>query len=468
MFVGSLVTTRKNLLAFFVLSSAFMGWFAFTQDAPIRAPTSAAQVWWEGAATLFAVSVPGAVAGNLIIASLERSVARAQLEATRRAEALATLTKTQQQLSHTQKLELIGQLSGGIAHDMNNILTSVIGEASLLDDSVAEGRESILQAADHAAQLTRQLMLLGRRGDLQPRAIDLREWTARAARAVRRLLPSDIQFEASLPERTVPVMADPMQILQIMLNLASNARDAMSGGGKLVFRLESDDEAAKIRVSDDGSGITEEIQSRIFEPFFTTKAPGAGTGLGLSNVKQIISDLGGELHLTSSPGEGTSVMMALPLTSEPIAKGPVHEGTWRQRHETVLVVDDDVRVRAVVCTTLQRAGYQVLEANGPGAAEQLVAHHSGQIDVLITDVVMGEGGAATVIPWFIDLYAGSRILVISGYNEDETLRRRIAQGEIPFLSKPFTPDALLAAMEKLQEGPVASSVEALKRMSGSR
>jgi two-component system, cell cycle sensor histidine kinase and response regulator CckA len=366
-----------------------------------------------------------------------------------REKTLEALELTRSQLTHAQKMELIGQMAGGIAHDMNNALTAIMGEASLLDDGVAESRARIEDAAAHAAKLTHQLMVFSRRDTSQPRPIDLSATIREQLKALRRLLTSEIALEAELPEEVVPIVADPTQLLQVLMNLTGNAKDAMEAGGTLTIALRHDaaEKRAVVEVRDTGVGIPGAILTNIFEPFYTTKPAGRGTGLGLANVRQLVTAMGGSVEVASTLGVGTTFVLALPTTDQAI-QVPAREISGMPRATgTVLVVDDDVRVRATLYVTLERFGYRVLEAATPDATRALLAGSREKIDLLLTDVVMAGGGGAKVIEIVEEKFPGIRVLVMSGYNDDETLRRGIARGAVPFIAKPFTADALARAIQ---------------------
>jgi CheY-like chemotaxis protein len=365
------------------------------------------------------------------------------------------LEATRSQLTQAQKMDLIGQMAGGIAHDMNNALTAIMGGASLLGEGAGEMREQIQEAAAHAAKLTHQLMVFSRRDTSRPRPIDLTATVAEQLKAVRRLLSSELSLKSELPSGPLPVIADPTHVLQVLLNLASNARDAMDIGGTLTITLVHDEarREAVLSVTDTGAGMTDDVLAQIFEPFFTTKPAGKGTGLGLANVQQLVLAMGGAVEVGSQLGRGTTFRVRIPTTDAPI-EAPAPELLRRTaRSGTILVVDDDVRVRATVYMALERLGYKMLEASSPETADALLARADDKLDLVLTDVVLPGGGGAKVIEVVKARFPDVRVLVMSGYNDDETLRRGIARGAFPFIEKPFTADALGRAVENaLHEG----------------
>jgi signal transduction histidine kinase/CheY-like chemotaxis protein len=455
LFIGSLVLDFYQL-ALVVVVGLLGGSAALHLAAGPSSPGMRA-LWINAVGTMLSVVLPASIAGRMIVTALSRALKErgelvaSLLEQSRvRERTLEQLEMTRSQLTHAQKMELIGQMAGGIAHDMNNALTAILGEASMLGPRAPDARERIEDAASHAAKLTHQLMVFGRRETSQPRPIDLSATVRDQLKALRRLLTSEITLESSISADPVPVVADPNQLLQVLLNLTGNARDAMEGSGTLTIVVSHDaaGKRAAVEVRDTGAGIPESVFARIFEPFFTTKPPGKGTGLGLANVKQLVTAMGGTVEVSSTPGQGTTFTISLPTTDEPISR-PTKELKHRARASgTVLVVDDDVRVRATIFTALERRGYHVLEAATPEGTRALLASSSEKIDLLLTDVVMPGGGGAEVIRAVRAKFPDIAVLVMSGYNDDESLRLGIERGTFPFIAKPFTADALAHAVEE--------------------
>jgi signal transduction histidine kinase/ActR/RegA family two-component response regulator len=375
------------------------------------------------------------------------------------------------QLAQSQKMEAIGQLAGGVAHDFNNLLTVIMSYGALLLDDMDSGDarradvEEIAAAARRASGLTRQLLAFSRRQVLQPRPTNTNNVIREVENMLRRLIGEDIKLESALETDLAIVNIDPGQLEQILLNLAVNARDAMPEGGTLRIATRNADLTANgenrqlpapagkyvsLSVSDSGTGMPLAIQKRVFEPFFTTKPAGKGTGLGLSTVHGIVKQVGGDIQLHSQPGAGTTFEIFLPRIDVDEKKiTPRRNATVRLRgSETILLAEDDHALRALSERVLQSAGYTVLSARSGAHALEIAHEQRGRIDVAISDVVMpGISG-----PDFVaELRRGRpevRVLFVSGYTDDEIMKRGVLAGEMAFLQKPFAPDQLL---EKVRE-----------------
>ncbi|HSU39366.1 MAG TPA: ATP-binding protein, partial [Polyangiaceae bacterium] len=462
LFIGSLVLETRTLalLSLFAVAATVAAIDLSGQSfvPPYRA------AWLNGLTSLLSVVLPASIAGRMLVNALAAALAertalvRDLLEESRiRESTTRALEATRTQLTHAQKMELVGQMAGGIAHDMNNALTAIMGGASLLDDDAREMRELIQEAAAHAGKLTHQLMVFSRRDTSQPRPIDLTATIAQQLKAIRRLISSEITLSSELPNEPVVVLADPTHVLQVLLNLTSNAKDAMTTGGTLGITLQHDQERgeAVLAVRDTGPGIAPALLPQVFEPFFTTKPAGKGTGLGLANVKQLIEAMGGSVAVESELGHGATFRLRIPTTNEPVRRPLPENRRTSERSGTILVVDDDVRVRATVYVALERMGFNVLEASSPETVEALLARSNLKLDLLCTDVVFAGGGGARVIELVRGKFPEARVLVMSGYNDDETLRRGIARGAFPFIAKPFSAETLgLAIDEALAGNPV--------------
>jgi PAS domain S-box-containing protein len=375
------------------------------------------------------------------------------------------LSHTQDQLIHAQKMEAVGRLAGGIAHDFNNLLTVIMGRADLVltrlrgKDRLRRNLELILSAADNAASLTRQLLAFSRRQVLLPGVIDLNTVVINVRTMLQWLIGEDIRVIIHPARGLGRIKADPGQLEQVVMNLAVNARDAMRHGGQLIIEtseVELDEAFARehlgvqagryvrLKVQDTGCGMGPETLAHIFEPFFTTKEPGRGTGLGLSTVYGIITQSGGNISVTSSPGEGTTFTIDLPRIEDRLA--PTPSGSPQTRlppgTETVLLVEDEATVRSVAREVFQMAGYTVLEAATGEEALERVGRHSGVIHLLVTDVVMpGMNGRELADRLAVD-HPALEVLYLSGYTDDAIARHGVLRAGVELLHKPFTPDTL--------------------------
>jgi PAS domain S-box-containing protein len=362
-----------------------------------------------------------------------------------------------EELRQSQKLEAIGKLAGGVAHDFNNILLAILGYATFLTEEVQEERhrqdaQEIVGAAQRAADLTRQLLAFGRRQHLRPQVLDLRRIVADIVPMLRRLIEADIELETIMPEDCAAVLADPNQFEQVVLNLVVNARQAMPDGGKLTLAIvdRNDTGAVELRVSDTGVGIDEETMQRIFEPFFTTKEPGEGTGLGLSTVYGVVQQSGGTVTVDSRVGQGTTFCVTLPAVAAPTTNvrriedvTAVPNGT-----ERVLLVEDDDAVRRVIEQILRQRGYVVTTAAAPMEALALCDVPDAAFDLLITDVVMPQMKGTELAAQLAERLPGLPVLLVSGYSNDMT----VAGEDACFLQKPFTAWQLGQKVRELLDG----------------
>jgi len=375
----------------------------------------------------------------------------------------------EEQLHAAQRLEAMGRIAGGVAHDMNNLLTVELGNvdlARLATDpaSAAHSIDDIEAAATRAAALSRQLLSFSRRRVLQVQPVDMRDVVQNMAPLFGRLLTSDIQLEVLEPAHPLVVRGDSGQLEQVVMNLVVNARDAMADtGGRLAVELEAVEleggavgppgPYAVVAVSDTGIGMPPEVQARIFEPFFTTKGPEAGTGLGLSVVHGIVDQHDGQLRVYSEPGYGTTMRVYLPLAEEDaIAPGAVVVAPApKGGHERILVADDDQQVRHVLHTLLGEAGYQVEEARDGAEAIDIV-RSGAAIDLLISDVVMPRMGGMALIDALAQEGLELPTLVISGYAASGVARQLAANDRRRVLSKPFRRTELLGVVRALLDG----------------
>ncbi len=383
------------------------------------------------------------------------------------------------QLRQAQKMEAVGQLAGGVAHDFNNALTVIGGHCELMllredfPESLRQDAEVIAAAADRAAGLTRQLLAFSRRQMLRPVVLDLNELVERLAPMLRRLLGEDIAVVTSHGTGNTHVQADAAQLEQVVLNLAVNARDAMPEGGMLSIgvvggrdvRTEVENlgfEVAPGRyvqliVRDTGTGIPKELQPRIFEPFFTTKEAGRGTGLGLATVYGTVKQSGGYITLESEAGRGAAFTVALP-EADPVATpqgDSRHSARGREAKgtETVLLAEDEDSLRALGTRILTDGGYAVLAARDAREAIEQEERHAGPIHLLVTDVVMPGVSGRMLIEQIRARRPGIRVLYMSGHTDDEIVRRGVLDADVPFLGKPFSPWMLLQAVRRVLDAP---------------
>ena len=377
------------------------------------------------------------------------------------------------QLLQSQKMEAVGRLAGGVAHDFNNILAVILSyaEAALMtlgeEHEAAKDIVEVSAAAQRAAALTRQLLAFSRRQVLQPRVLAVNELLSGLETLLRRTISEDIELCTILDPRVGSIKADPGQVEQVFLNLVVNARDAMPSGGKLTIETKSvelDDVHAPqigvargryvlLAVSDTGCGMPADVVAHIFEPFFTTKEVGKGTGLGLSTVFGIVQQAGGGVSVYSEPGRGTTFKVYLPRVDAAIAEAPAAPRAPIQRgSETIVVVEDDEQVRRVVGRVLVGHGYRVLEAENARAAMDLLRTHDGHVQLLVTDLVMPDMDGLTMATRVLERSPGMRVLFMSGYTEHAALRGNALGPGDRFIQKPFTAQEMLFAVRDLLDG----------------
>lgn len=381
----------------------------------------------------------------------------------------------EQQFRHSQKMEAVGRLAGGVAHDFNNLLTIITGYGQMLQRNLEPGSsmrayaEEVLKSGERAASLTRQLLAFSRRQDFSPRGLDLNTLVRNTENMLHRLIGEDIELATVLATGLGLVRGDPGQIEQVIFNLAVNARDAMPNGGNLTLEtgnVELDETDAHghipikpgsyvmLAVTDTGCGMDPPTQAHIFEPFFTTKEPGKGTGLGLATVYGIVKQHGGNIWVDSEPGQGTAFKIYLPRVEMDAAKVEERRAGARELRgsETILVVEDDQAVRSLVVRLLRSMGYWVLEASRVDEALMVCVRHKGPVHLLLTDVVMPQMSGRDLLGHIRPLRPDIRVLFTSGYTE-EALHRRPLEQDAAFLQKPFTEEALARKVrDVLDEG----------------
>ncbi len=396
--------------------------------------------------------------------SLTGLILAAVLEERRRAE--AQREELREQLARAQRMESVGRLAGGVAHDLNNMLAPILALTDLMlrdapaGTSQAEDLADVKRAAERARDLTRQLLAFGRKQVLALREVDLRELLAELERLLRRTIREDVRIDLRLPPRLGLVRADPGHLEQVIMNLAVNAQQAMPQGGQLTIEAADATLAAgqargvpagdwvALSVSDTGAGMAAEVLERVFEPFYTTKREGEGTGLGLAIVHGVVSQHGGHVVAESQPGRGATFRIYLPqvpagrpaLTPAPAAALPPRPGA------TVLVAEDEDVVRHAVVRLLERMGCRVLEARDAAACRRLAAEAGGAIDLLVTDVVMPDMNGRRLHQLLEEVQPGLKVLFMSGYAGDVLSQRGVLEDGLEYLQKPFTLEALEAAV----------------------
>ena len=387
-------------------------------------------------------------------------------------EDISERKEMEEQLRQSQKMEAIGQLAGGIAHDFNNLLIVINGYTDLSlgrlkdDDPIYKHLSEVRTAGERAASLTRQLLAFSRKQMLQLKLTDLNSVLADMEKMLCRLIGENINLTTVLGKDLKPVLADRVQMEQVILNLAVNARDAMPDGGQLIIETASvnlDEEYAhhhlsvkpgpyvRLAVTDTGEGIPSEIQQRIFDPFFTTKKAGKGTGLGLSTVYGIVKQMSGSISVDSSVGMGTIFTINLPAAQSGVSKQDGSTAPFRvpRGTGTILLAEDDEVVRHLIRVTLELAGYKVLEAADGATALAMCEQYSESIDLLLTDIVMPGMGGHELGHKFANLRPGVGILYMSGYTDDAALKHEIVTEGLEFIQKPFSPAALIAKIKSI-------------------
>lgn len=389
---------------------------------------------------------------------------------TQRRRAEAERGKLQAQLIQSQKMESIGRLAGGVAHDFNNLLTVINGYTSLTlgslppDDRLRGQLLKVLEAGERAAGLTHQLLAYSRRQVLQPRVLDLNHVVVRMHEILVRIMGDDVDVRLDLSREKILVFADPHQLEQAIMNLATNARDAMPNGGRFsiataVSECQEEDGGrdpdatpkryAVLTLGDTGSGMDEATRERIFEPFFSTKETGKGTGLGLAMVHGMVTQSHGRIRVDSAPGEGTTFKITLPLAESPATDtADVTPAAVTGGNETVLVVEDRPEVRDYISATLEHYGYQVLGESNAAEAFRVFEREAANIHLVLTDVVMPGGTGLDLATRLGKIRQGVKILFMSGYS-DEIIARRGGLDRAHFIRKPFTPEELARKVREI-------------------
>jgi two-component system cell cycle sensor histidine kinase/response regulator CckA len=400
---------------------------------------------------------------------IEEERMQAHVELERRVEQRTIeLRQAEEQLRHAQKLDAVGRLAGGVAHDFNNVLAVILGHVSLLADGsdphrVREGLESIRAASEHAAALTRQLLAFSRKQVLKPQILLLNGAVERARGMLARLLGEDVTLVTRLSPDVGTVHVDPALIEQVIVNLAVNARDAMPGGGTLTIETANEHlngagppglapgAYVSLKVVDTGIGMDSETRARAFEPFFTTKPAGKGTGLGLSMAYGVVAQSGGSIGMESQPGLGTTVTVFLPHARAVATQKqkPLRRNLVPGYGETILVVEDDASLRRVVRAILEQAGYAVLDAGSGQDALALAGRHQGTVDLLLTDVVLPVFSGPELARRLRTSRKNLRVLFMSGYPDERLSDHEYGEFPTEPLGKPFTAEALTERVRSL-------------------
>jgi CheY-like chemotaxis protein len=373
-------------------------------------------------------------------------------------------------------MDALGRLAGGIAHDFNNVLTAILGYSGLLledsrDEPLRRTRlEQIHKAAERARSLTTQLLAFSRKQIIEPRIVDVNAVVEEAARMLKRLVGEHIDVAVHFDPQPARVKADPGELVQVLTNLVVNARDAMPGGGALTIEtaiVELDAAYVKshagvvpgtyvmLTVSDSGIGMSPDVQERLFEPFCTTKVAGQGTGLGLATVYGIIRQRDGHVWVYSEPGRGTTFKIYLPRVTDDVTVEPI--ATPKPRNvavdaPTVMVVEDDEDVRALVSDALQTRGYVVITAASPDDALHLAGTHSGPIHLLVTDVVMPGQTGPRLAAALMKNRPQLRVIYMSGFTDEVVVKNGTLRPDAVFLQKPFTIAELEQRVHELLAG----------------
>ena len=386
----------------------------------------------------------------------------------------------EQQLRHAQKLEAVGRLAGGVAHEFNNSATAILGYSSLImdkfsnDDQLRHYAEEIHKAGHRAAAVTRQLLAFSRQKILQPTDINLNDVVGDIEKMLRRLLGENIRVLTALDPYLGSIKADPCGMAQMIINLALNARDAMPDGGDLTIETANVElgpvladehqqvapgSYVRLRVSDTGTGLDKQAAAHLFEPFFTTKPVGVGTGLGLSTVYGTVKQSGGGILVFSEPGRGAAFEIYLPRLGEtgvkPVLVAPIKNSSGGS--ETILVVEDDNSLRWLTCQILTQFGYIVLQAPDATEAWSQLGQRSGNIDLVITDVIMPGSNGRQLAARIREQYPHIRLLLMSGHMA-AIAQMGEKQEELPFLEKPFTPEELALIVRKVLDEGTASQL----------
>jgi len=373
--------------------------------------------------------------------------------------------RLEEQLLHAQKMEAVGRLAGGVAHDFNNMLTVIGGYNRMILDELSAldplrgYAEEILKAADRAGAITNQLLAFSRRQIVKPQVLQINMMIAQTDKMLRRLIGEDIHLQLALDHQVGNIRADPGHVEQAIVNLVVNARDAMPQGGRLTIETSNvhldenyvrthlgvvPGEFVMVAVSDTGIGMDAETRRHIFEPFFTTKEKGKGTGLGLATVYGIVKQAGGDIWVYSEPGRGSTFKLYFPRVADPISDGAPGqaEAGVSNGNETILLVEDEQAVRELTLRMLHQLGYKVLTADSGAEAVRLTKMHADEIALLLTDVVMPGMSGRELADDLLASRPTLKVLFLSGYTESTVLHHGVLESGVDFLPKPFSREVL--------------------------
>jgi len=408
------------------------------------------------------------------IGRLGSSVQRALHEVEERAE----LKRVEAQFIEAQKMEVVGHLAGGVAHDFNNVLAVIMGYSDLIVQDLGPGHpvqpyvEEVRSAAKRAAGLTQQLLIFSRKQTVQAVELDLNEVVLGMEKMLGQLINENVELTMHCDENIGNIKADSGYVWQVLMNLVVNARDAMPNGGKIMIRTAPaalDEKYAAehagvqpgayvmLSVTDTGIGMTEEVKARLFKAFFTTKAAGKGTGLGLVTCQTIIRQSGGHIDLESEAGKGTTFKVYFPRVEKSavyselaiLRTGPIRRGT-----ETVLIVEDEPSLRHLAKGVLSGKGYKVLTAPNGQDALRVASEHKGEpIRLVVTDVIMPRMGGKVMAEWLKTSFPDLKVLFTSGYTEDAIAHHGVLEKGVEFLPKPYTPESLARKVRELLDAP---------------
>jgi signal transduction histidine kinase/ActR/RegA family two-component response regulator len=461
--IAALFLGRAGMLGGLLLAGAIVAIVGRPEPAEAFNP-------WSNAIDVVCVAGVLTVLVQFVVSRLERSLEhssqaleRLQSEQALREHAQDQLTRAQATLQQTQKLDAVGRLTGGVAHDFNNTLQVVLGWTEFLrsetnPQQIQDGIEQIRASAERSRGLTRQLLAFSRPELNQPTRVELHTFLPALIKSYRRLLPDDISIVAHTVEG-LAILMDEGHLSQVLLNIVLNARDAMPAGGtiavmaKFIPRAELpstadgfDNGAVEIEIIDTGTGMDEETRSRVFEPFFTTKGK-RGTALGLATAYGVVQLARGVIDIHSERGKGTSVRLIFPaLTGSADAPLSGRPASLRSAEQAVLLAEDDPAVRTTLARALRQAGHRVVEVSDVEAGRVVVRERGAEFDVLVTDGIMPGGSTRQLIDDFLTARPNARVIICSGYIEDELSIRDLGEQTFEFVQKPFSPSELVARL----------------------